>query len=1089
MSENTVIAEKALEISELFNDRQDWFKGEKYAKIAYRYANKAYNSEKTNATKHLVAQSLFTIGKCIMLQPLRINKTTANRYLYRAVMLAQQCQNHDLMLRAALMYLRSSRLFQNKQHLNYIEENIASVSADEVNSQSYVELLLYRARKSNNSKLYAHCYSEAISSLARDGSTDAMVLYKKAAQEYGYQLMLDENADSSEALQVMTKTERICRKLDMVTSDIQWNDERLSVINDLDAYCFAKGLSNNTVASHNEIEARSKSISSRKGIKTLDAKNNFISLTLRLGLLALFVVFVITMGLTLSNTLISEQFNASNITMIIYNLLETVANVIAVLEMMFLALMLRNMDKKSFDHSVNSKMLSRCILIVSAFLGMCFFLLMFYMSDITVPYQFDRYFFPVIYTFFLSVVFTCSITWFIARIAAYLVHRSKIFTNKRNFRFLFRRKQWWKTHIFGILFLVVTVLFFCICFLIKDIDQNYNHLTFNGLTPLKYLPYCWIPIVIQVILSVIEYISLRRVGKSLPSRTEDDWRLWKKPLLIFCICLVMLTATQAITTKIGKELQFKEHGYRVHNGMFYSVDDTEVRIYNFIGPKKNIRVPDKLCGKPVTQIASKAFAGSEIKSIRLPSNIISIEDSSFEECLWLESVKLPSELKSIGAEAFKSCSSLKEISFSENLESIGESAFRGCVSLEKADYNPNNVALGRNCFANTGISFFEKINENGEYRVQCDIETNEDVQIITDDNGLIYTLDTEHSVVTILGCTPEATDIAIDFPNNSVYIEEKAFMYHPSLTSLSITGGCESPVTLSDYAFYGCTALKKVTLNGNFLFYSGCFANCRVLKEIDASEADISFKSEHNNDLGVFENCISLKHVQLPKAENLSTNLFLNCIKLETVELGLNLKAMNEGCFKGCISIKEVVYSGTVNDWSAITIQSKDAHPFYRCGYASLIIDGEKVTEVVLNESVTEVGQYAFFNYRALEKVVFKADSVIIKGNAFNTCQNLKNISNFDHVTSIGKGAFSFCYGLTDLKFSEHLTYIGSCAFEECYGIEEVNIPISVRKMGNTIFQSCDNLTRVTLGDCWEGREKRILGENINPEIIFKEME
>ena len=83
----------------------------------------------------------------------------------------------------------------------------------------------------------------------------------------------------------------------------------------------------------------------------------------------------------------------------------------------------------------------------------------------------------------------------------------------------------------------------------------------------------------------------------------------------------------------------------------------------------------------VNSIGPKAFAGSQLKEIEIPSGVISI-GSAFDGCWKLEKITLPDTITEIGAEAFSECEALKEINLPSNLASIYYHAFYECKKLE-----------------------------------------------------------------------------------------------------------------------------------------------------------------------------------------------------------------------------------------------------------------------------------------------------------------------------------------------------------------------------------------------------------------------
>ena len=145
--------------------------------------------------------------------------------------------------------------------------------------------------------------------------------------------------------------------------------------------------------------------------------------------------------------------------------------------------------------------------------------------------------------------------------------------------------------------------------------------------------------------------------------------------------------------------------------------------------------------------------------------------------------------------------------------------------------------------------------------------------------------------------------------------------------------------------------------------------------------------------------------------------------------------------------------------------------------------------------------------------------TVVICDDAFNWCENLKEITLSLCVTSIGDRAFGGCWNLQKITLPSSVTNIGDEVFYGCWNLKEINvternkvyraidgvlytkdlktiicypkgkenkkfvIPQSVTSIGNSAFESCKNLQEITLsqsvtsiGDyafsgCWHLKE------------------
>ena len=97
---------------------------------------------------------------------------------------------------------------------------------------------------------------------------------------------------------------------------------------------------------------------------------------------------------------------------------------------------------------------------------------------------------------------------------------------------------------------------------------------------------------------------------------------------------------------------------------------------------------------------------------------------------------------------------------------------------------------------------------------------------------------------------------------------------------------------------------------------------------------------------------------------------------------------------------------------------------------------------------------------------VFFADSVTSIGNsAFYGCSSLTSVTIPDGVTSIGSSAFYNCTGLTSVTIGNGVTSIGYEAFCGCSGLTSVTLPDSVTSIGSSAFYDCSGLTSVTMKD------------------------
>lgn len=122
---------------------------------------------------------------------------------------------------------------------------------------------------------------------------------------------------------------------------------------------------------------------------------------------------------------------------------------------------------------------------------------------------------------------------------------------------------------------------------------------------------------------------------------------------------------------------------KIDPDLVFSLVDGTYCLVDYTGVASNINIPSTYNGIAVTQIGSKAFQYTRIKTIIVPSSVTSIGDRAFEGCSNLTTVTFAegSRLEQIGENAFKDCKKLTSITLSSHVNVIGSYAFYRCESL------------------------------------------------------------------------------------------------------------------------------------------------------------------------------------------------------------------------------------------------------------------------------------------------------------------------------------------------------------------------------------------------------------------------
>ena len=132
--------------------------------------------------------------------------------------------------------------------------------------------------------------------------------------------------------------------------------------------------------------------------------------------------------------------------------------------------------------------------------------------------------------------------------------------------------------------------------------------------------------------------------------------------------------------------------------------------------------------------------------------------------------------------------------------------------------------------------------------------------------------------------------------------------------------------------------------------------------------------------------------------------------------------------------------------------------------------DAEKECWVItFDKDVTEIGEKAFHGYGSdcykLRSVTIPDSVTTIGEEAFYFCTYLTSVNIPEIVTTIGGSAFRNCISLTSVTIPDSVTTIEEFTFYSCHSLTSVTIPDSVTTIGRQVFWDCRRLTSVTIGD------------------------
>lgn len=263
-----------------------------------------------------------------------------------------------------------------------------------------------------------------------------------------------------------------------------------------------------------------------------------------------------------------------------------------------------------------------------------------------------------------------------------------------------------------------------------------------------------------------------------------------------------------------------------------------------------------------------------IKRINLPDSLKILDDFAISRNYELETINFGNGLEKIGTAGLQSNNSLECVNFPDSLTQIN---IQLSPAYTAANINYNAVGLLENCTSLKTV-YLGSVN-----------------------------------------CIPQRTFLGtaienIIIPNNVQYIGEYAFYKCEQLKAVSFEPNSKCTLIESN-AFSQCTVLTSIT-GGTAIetIEQNTFTNCNLLAEFEFSDSNKSFAKN------VFYRK-DFKVIYIGEGMNsIPVGCFQSCDQVETIRISKNITEIGSAAFYGCISLKEVYYDGTLEDWNNINM-------------------------------------------------------------------------------------------------------------------------------------------------------------------------
>ncbi len=305
---------------------------------------------------------------------------------------------------------------------------------------------------------------------------------------------------------------------------------------------------------------------------------------------------------------------------------------------------------------------------------------------------------------------------------------------------------------------------------------------------------------------------------------------------------------------------------------------------------------------------------------------------------------------------------------------------------------------------------------------------------IDEDTGLRYDEYEEYVIVTGVSSAPDNIIIPDMISDKEVHaIADEAFREMGWVQSIEMP---DTVLEIGENAFYGCVSVQKITLSENL--YSIGTAAFFELKEIESVRFPMTLKKIGGY---AFAECTKLKNVVIPSGvESIGGAAFAGTEWLSGEEEEFVI--VGDGVL--------ISYNGT-DEKVTLPENVKEVSAF---------ADNLQIQEIVLNESVLRIGDYAFIN-SPISVITLTEGIEEIGKNAFDSCIELKEINLNSNLEIIEEYAFSGCTALCEITLPENLEMLGGFAFSRCSGLEKITFLSADTQIGEKIGDECEELKKI----------------------------
>ena len=259
---------------------------------------------------------------------------------------------------------------------------------------------------------------------------------------------------------------------------------------------------------------------------------------------------------------------------------------------------------------------------------------------------------------------------------------------------------------------------------------------------------------------------------------------------------------------------------------------------------------------------------------------------------------------------------------------------------------------------------------------------------------------------------PKELSGAYSIKEGTRIICDKAFSFCGSLSKIIIPS---SVTSIGDNAFMGCRSLLDIVIPSSVTSIGdNAFMGCRSLLDIVIPSSVTSIGDD------AFAGCHSLSKIVIPSSvTSIGDRAFNNCSSLKYISIPKSVICLNGNPFADWDGKLECLSPNFIYEDDVLFNKDKSKIISFR---------NQNVESYVIPNSVTSIGDSAFWGCRSLSDIVIPSS-----------------------VTSIGDSAFWDCSSLSKIVIPSSVTSIGDCAFDNCKIPDNLRLELFPR-FGNRIF-------------------------------------